>query len=250
MNWWKKLTKNWQTRDYVMAGFFVLSILISIFVSFNRIMVEQKNRQIELVVDYDDIEKLRAYTGVSMETIYRSLQKAGITSISLQEDTLTSLTNSGKASWISGEEILNSSRIGLVHRLSNLIKTPIKPGFYYVMIDETEIYNRAKNSLQNGLGRTRVKEVGWHVVEINGSAEDVGKIGLGFPARQMQVFKWYKFEVIPRLVSSYRLDDVSLGLKISQLKDTVDIKTVIFTGDSVLGYSTNISVVINKMKWL
>ena len=54
-------------------------MLLSLFIVGNRILVEQSKRKVELVIGYDDIERLQAYTGVTMETIYRSLQKAGIT---------------------------------------------------------------------------------------------------------------------------------------------------------------------------
>ncbi len=236
-----------EKKNYFKAALLILTILISSFVFINRFIAEQRNMDMEIVFDYEDVLRLRAHTGESLDNIYRSLQKAGVTTIALPEDTLTGLAEQGMATWMSGEKILNMLRTGQI-QLRSLSAAKIVPGNYYVIIDRSNWYNRVKNSLVNELGQQRVSEVDRSVLEIKGYTDNLGQIGLGINEDIIESLRWYKFNVIPRLVNSTRLDDVSLGLKLDRIKELPEVNTIIFKGDDVLGYGNNMELVIDKMK--
>lgn len=184
-------------KDYLKVAFLSITILLSLFVFGNRFISEQKNLDVELVFDYDDILQLRAHTGQSLDRIYRSLQKAGVSTICIPEDTLVGLSSRGKATWLKGEVILNRLRTGEI-QLRALSSAKIVPGNYYIIIDRSAWYERAKNSLKNELGNHRVKEVGKYVLEIKGYTDNLGHIGLGINKDLIDSLRWYKFNVIPK----------------------------------------------------
>lgn len=236
-----------QKKDYFKVTLLILTVFISSFVFVNRFIAEQKNMDMEIVFDYEDVLRLRAHTGEPLDKIYRSLQKAGVTTIALAEDTLTGLADQGMATWMSGEKILNMLRTGQI-QLRSLSAAKIVPGNYYVIIDRSNWYNRVKNSLVNELGQQRISEVDRSILEIKGYADNLGQIGLGINEDTIESLRWYKFNVIPRLINSTRIDDVSLALKLDRIKELPEVNTIIFKGDDVLGYGNNLELVIDKMK--
>ncbi len=234
-------------RDYK-YWLIVITLILSLFVFLNRFIAEQRNNNVELVFDYEDVLKLSAYTGESMERIYRSLQKAGVTTICVPEDTLKGLTAQGKATLLSGEAILNMLRIGQI-QLRAISAVRIVPGNYYVVIDQNSLYERAKNSLVNELGDQRVKEVERYVLEVKGYTENLENIGLGIDEDLVNSMSWYNFSVIPKIANSKRLDEVSMGLKVDKLAGIKNpVTTMLFSQNEVLGYGNNMNIVIEKMK--
>lgn len=234
-------------KDKFKFWLITITLILSMFVFLVRFVIEQRNHDVELVMDYDDIIKLSAYTGETQEKIYRAMQKAGITTICLPEDTLKSLSQQGKATWLSGEEILNRLRIGQI-QLRAISAGSISPGNYYVIIDRDSLYERAKNSLINELGPQRVRELQRYVLEIKGHTENLENIGLGIDEDLVSSLRWYNFNIMPKLINSKRLDEVSLGLKVDKIGQKEGITTIIFGQDEVLGYGNKMEIVVDKIK--
>lgn len=228
-----------------------VALAISVLVVGYRMIAEQRNMKVELMYDYEDALLLQAYTGKTQDQVFRMLQKAGITTICLPEDTLVGLTKQGKATWIKGENLLNMSRLGQIQSyiLLNLIRTAdIVPENYYVMVDQASTFARVKNSLINELGSSRAREVGVNIMEVKGEVDGLDQIGLGIDDLIVSNLALYKFQVIPKVANSQRLDDVSMGLKIDKLKAIPNVYTVICGGTEVLGYGNNMNIVVEKMR--
>jgi hypothetical protein len=233
---------------YVILG---VALAISLMVVGYRMYAEQRNMKVELMYDYEDALLLQAYTGQSQDQVFRMLQKAGITTICLPEDTLVGLSKQGKATWIKGENLLNMSRLGQIQSyiLLNLIRTAdIVPENYYVMVDQASTFSRVKNNLINELGAARAREVGVNIMEIKGEVDGLDQIGLGIDDMIVSNLMLYKFQIIPKVANSQRLDDVSMGLKIEKLKEIPNVYTVICGGTEVLGYGNNMNIVVEKMR--
>jgi hypothetical protein len=246
----QKLMAMIRKEDQFKAMIVGVALFLSLVVFMFRLVTEQRNLDVELAFDYQDVLMLQAYTGHAQEDIYRMLQKAGVSSICVPEDTLQNLSERGKATWISGKDLLNMSRLGQIQSyiLTNLIRSAdIVPENYYVMIDQAQTYSRAKNALINELGSDRAREVGTNILEIKGQVSNLAQIGLDVDPILVQDLSWYKFQMIPRIMNSKRLDDVSLGLKVDKIKALGKINTVIFNGTEVLGYGTNMNLVAEKM---
>ena len=64
----------------------IASIAASVFVLYNRIIIEKQNNIVEIAVDYSDIERLAFIDNIAINTILLKLKTAGATSIALTED--------------------------------------------------------------------------------------------------------------------------------------------------------------------
>jgi hypothetical protein len=241
------LLKKFHEKDKFKFWLIIITLTISLLVFMIRFVIEQRNNDVEMVMDYEDVLKLSAYTGETQERIYRAIQKDGITTICIPEDTLKSLSREGKATWLSGEEILNSLRLGQI-QLRAISASAIYPGNYYVIIDRDSLYERVKNSLVNELGPQRVRELQRYVLEIKGHTDNLENIGLGIDEDLVSNLRYYNFNIMPKLINSKRLDEVSLGLKIEKIGQKEGITTIIFGQDEVLGYGNKMDIVVEKIK--
>ncbi|MDR1114463.1 MAG: DUF5693 family protein, partial [Candidatus Margulisbacteria bacterium] len=181
----------------------------------------------------------------------RMLQRAGVTSIVVPEDTLNNLTARGLATWVTGQDLLNMARFGQIQNpvLLTLIRsTDIVPENNYIMVDQVATFQRAQNSLINDLGPERARVAGRNIIEIRGQVNNLGNIGLGIDEAIVENLKIYKFQIIPKLADSRRIDAVSLGLKIDAICALTGAHTLIFGGNEILGYGGNLALVAEKMQ--
>ncbi|MDR1452761.1 MAG: DUF5693 family protein [Candidatus Margulisbacteria bacterium] len=216
-----------------------------------RLFLEQLNMTVELAYDQGDVLSLQAYTGQTQAQILKMLQRAGVTSIVVPEDTLNNLTARGLATWVTGQDLLNMARFGQIQNpvlLALIRSTDIMPESNYIMIEQVAAFQRAQNSLINDLGPERARVAGRNIIEIRGQVDNLGNIGLGIDEQVVETLKIYKFQIIPKLADSRRIDAVSLGLKIDALCALTDARTLIFSGGEILGYGGNLALVAEKMQ--
>lgn len=237
-------------QNYFKLFLFILALAVSFLVFGYRMVSEHLNRSVELAYDYEDVLLFQSSTGKSQEQILQMLQRAGITSIAVPEDTLTNLVARGLATWISGEQLLNMARFGQVQSqlLLNLIRSSnIVPENSYIIVDQNDIFQRAENALINDLGTERVLSAGRNIIEIRGRISNLGDIGLGLDGNIIKNLSMYKFQIIPKLVNSHRIDDVSLALKIDTISAMTTVNTFIFSSSEALGFGGNLPLVAEKM---
>ncbi|MDR2428272.1 MAG: hypothetical protein LBD62_00520, partial [Candidatus Margulisbacteria bacterium] len=77
-----------QKKDWFKLFLFLLAIVISLGVFGYRLFLEQLNMTVELAYDQEDVLSLQAYTGQTQAQVLKMLQRAGVTSIVVPEDTL------------------------------------------------------------------------------------------------------------------------------------------------------------------
>ncbi|MDR1997394.1 MAG: DUF5693 family protein, partial [Candidatus Margulisbacteria bacterium] len=239
-----------ERQDRFKLYLFLLAVLVSLAVFGYRLVTEQLHMKVELAYDYEDVLLLQAYTGQSQEQVLRMLQRSGITSIAVPEDTLTNLVRRGLVTWITGEQLLSMSRFGQIQSqmLLNLIRSAnIVPENNYIMVDQNHTFQRVQNALVNDLGPERALAAGRNIIEVRGKIDNLGDIGLGIDENIVNNLKLYKFQIIPRLVNSRRIDGVSLALKVDSVSALTTVNTFIFSGSEVLGFGGNLPLVAEKM---
>ncbi|MDR2431663.1 MAG: DUF5693 family protein [Candidatus Margulisbacteria bacterium] len=237
-------------RDRFKLCLFLLAAAVSLLIFGYRLLTEQSNMKVELAYDYEDVLLLQAYTGHTQDQVLRMLQRSGITSIAVPEDTLTNLVRRGAAAWITGEQLLSMSRFGQIQSqlLLNLIRSAnIVPENNYIMVDQTSTFQRVQNALVNDLGPERALAAGRNVLEVRGQIDNLGDIGLGVDENIVKNLALYKFQIIPKLANSRRIDDISLALKIDTVSALTTVNTFIFSGGEALGYGNNLPLVAEKM---
>lgn len=84
-------------RKKVYLAVFLVSIIGTGFLLFNRIEVENQAKSAEIIADYDEFTALGEQEGMTPKEIFSALSDAHFTSVAIKEETLFSLVDHGQA---------------------------------------------------------------------------------------------------------------------------------------------------------
>ncbi|MBT3260811.1 hypothetical protein HOC37_03810 [bacterium] len=240
---------------YFIYFLLVVAILVAGNITLRRYQFENQNHKIEVVLSYQELNKLALLSGQEKPELFSTLKKLGITSIALEENTIADYENNGELTILKGSEIVNKQRIGKAYRfilthLSANINLKRDKNKYYLVIDRQSTYDRLKNFLQAELFGNIQQNIKWNILEVSDTLEDFQQIGLGISEDAIKEIESFGFTVIPRLKNANRFNDSLLELKFLTLSKIKNPHTLIFAEDSVLGYplSQNLQKTAQKIK--
>lgn len=229
----------------------IICVIVCIYPIFNKIVYEKKNTNIEIVLNFDTIKNIYLNSGIYYKEILENLKKAGVTSIILQEDKVQDLIDDGKATLLTGKDILNENRIhvnqyGLIFsRLPKAYK--LQPEYNYLIIDENNLFEYTKRNLEIKLGNSRVKDLGWNILEVTAQKEDLLNTSLDINPNKVELIYKHELSVIPEISNHEAFSEEQIASKISDLSK-LDIKIVKFKGNEALGYKEDIQITALKLK--
>jgi len=244
----QNLTK-FQKLVYIVI--FVLAILASLWGVFFRLFAEFENKTVELVMDFQDVDKIHLHDGIPRETVLQTLLETGLKTLVINEDTIPSLSDQGMVTWIGGQSILDHMRLGVSHSyfFSYFLHTnKIQAGYSYLMISEYGIYENANRFLKMEMGSHRVSEAGKDILEVLYLDEDLESLGLGFSEFMMKNLQKRGFSVILRPFNSKNLSDENFRRKLTYYSEFGDVKTIICAGKEALGYPKRYAMAKKFMK--
>ncbi|MEK7299429.1 MAG: DUF5693 family protein [Candidatus Margulisiibacteriota bacterium] len=244
--------KNSLSIRKVALALFGLAIVIAGWLAVQRMVYERHHRNVELVVGYDDVQKMSRIGGVPEAQLLPKLRHtAGVTAIALGEDTLETLVKSGKVTMMKGADLINLLRVGQVNPfVLNPITahTPIREAVIYLIVDESVIYERIRDYLVAQLGPASVTEVGYGILKVSDDEEDLLETGVGLSIETAQYLESFGFHVVPRFRNGHRVRAQVIDKKLAALSALRSPAAVIFEGDSVLGYPNQLSRVAQRLK--
>lgn len=245
----KKIIKNYKLYYWLII---LVALFMSISTVINRVISDNENKKVELVMSYSALKHIGKLNGISMNHLLPQFLKSGISTIAVEEMTIESLVSKGKVTFKSGYEILNTNR--LQKNYSNLMSylnkvVAINPDYQYIIVAETSIYDAIKNAVIRELGSDNIKELGWQILEVKADEKDLNEIAFGFDSVLIKSLVDYGFSIIPRIKNSYRLDKENIGVKYNELSSLpTKINKIIYDGTSILGYPANLDMSAQKIK--
>ncbi|MFT5170625.1 MAG: hypothetical protein ACI9BD_000394 [Candidatus Marinamargulisbacteria bacterium] len=229
-----------------------LAFLVSLNIAYRRFSFENQNKNVELTLSYNEVEKLALLGGMEKDLLFERLKdEAHITSIAIEEDTLDDFEKAGKVSVLAGSTIMNMYRVGHVNRflLTHLYKqVKVDPENTYLIIDEKADYERIRDFLTVEFGSDNVRKIGRNnILEVRDDRDDLLGIGLGISKQKVQDVVSLGFNPIVRLKSSRRITRKVVRQKFLSFAE-LPIRTIVFEGSSILGYPFQIDMVHQKMQ--
>jgi hypothetical protein len=237
---------------YTLYFVMLVSMVVGLKVGAERVIFERSNNDVEMVLSYKEVCRLALLAGVERDDLFKYIKdNSYISSIVVEEDTLEDYVNDGKATLLRGSEVMNLYRVGYINRhiLTHLYKqTRVKPDSYYIFTDEKDDYERIRDYLIAEFGKDGITQIGrWNIIEVMDEKEDLLKIGLGISKPLVKKLSNIGFSVILRLHNSDRLNESVIRKKFSVLNVLGNVQTIIFEGDSVLGYPSQMEHVQKKI---
>ena len=230
-----------------------IAFITSFTVTIRRFHHENLTHTVETVMSLNELEQLALRASEDIDNVLRRVKEEGhVTTISLQEETLYDLVNEGRISVLQGSEIINLYRIGHINRflLQNLYKQQKpKPDHFYIISEKREDFELVRSFLSVEYGENKVRRIGRQsILEVLDIKEDLMSLGLGISSSDLNKVKSMGFKTVVRLKNSNRLSEELVKQKLSSFTDLSPESIVLFDGDSVLGYPTELNLVIEKMK--
>ena len=225
-------------KSYSILIFFIIVALVAAgIITYNRFKSESNFKQVELVMSLNELRELSYQEGYDEIELLAKIKHSGINSIAIHEDSLESLTLSGKILYFSDKE-LNKLNFFL-KSIDPFKKFQPSPGESYIIFNDKNDYLRIKENLQRQLGEDLVRDLGFLPyigLKVKGSEEKLADLGLGFSEEDIELVRNLGFQVILRLKNFSQINKEDIEFKFKESDKAGKISGIIFEGETVLGY--------------
>ncbi|MHC2994765.1 MAG: hypothetical protein IBV53_04590 [Candidatus Atribacteria bacterium] len=221
----------------ILIFFIIVALVVAGIISFHRSKLESDFQQVELVMSLNELRELSYQEGYDEIELLAKIKNSGITSIAIHEDTLESLTLSGKILYFSDKE-LNKLNFFLIS-IDPFKKFQPSPGEAYIIFKDKNDYLRIKDNLQRQLGENLVRDLTllpYKGLKVKGSEEKLADLGLGFSEEDIELVRNLGFQVILRLKNFSQINKEDIDFKFKETDRAGNISGIIFEGEAVLGY--------------
>ena len=89
-----------------------LGLLASLCLNWSRHQVEQANRSMETVMDYQALVRMADSEGLSRQSVFKKFKDAGVTTLAVSDRTIMDMAGEGLVTYYTGGELLRQKEIG------------------------------------------------------------------------------------------------------------------------------------------
>ena len=203
--------------NLLLVALIALGLLGGLVSAAHRWSAEARNRRVELVVDYGDAQALANTMARQVDDVLTQLKAAGITTVAVTEDSLSTLNTNGVVSYT---------------RSGNTTRLQFAPGFPGQQA-------RVVQMLAHKAPGLTVTADGPDALLVGAPWPQFNSIPIGLDSDTVETIKRNKLLVAPRLVNFTGVTAQNIGWELAQTKQQcagpAGIGPVIFAGTSVLG---------------
>lgn len=224
----------------ILIAVIILGLIASLTIDVQRYQVEQANKSIELIMDYEDLVALAEKEGLPSEKVLAQAKEAGITSLAVYETTFKKLNVNGKAAAVNGSVLLTNYQNGAISDPGwrQLIESgQIKGTNVYVTGHNQQTFQEVHEDLVRRLGQDRVRELtisGQRVLEVKANYEEFEKMDLGMPTDEMQAVNDAGFYVVARPTNYRQCTKDDIDAFFDRL-DGYQVSAIVASGSQTLG---------------
>lgn len=239
----------------VLIGLIALGLIAAMFVSWQRHGIERANTQMELVSDYDEVVEMARIDGVPLQSVFRELRNAGLTTLTVFETTLHKLAAEGVVTVVSTTQMLHDYHSGtLINRWwRNEVETGrLAARQVYVLDRETDRFDEVRSDLEQRLGKHRVKhyhEGNRRFMIVDAPFESLTKWNLGLPSSEMKTVASNGFHILARPTNYLKVRPEDVQAVFTRIDSAGPAVTgLYFVGEEVLGFPDQLPLVAREMK--
>ncbi len=230
----------------------IVAVLAAAHVAFwQRYMVEKDFRQVELVVNYDEIRALSGLEGLSPVEGLQEFKKHGVTAVVLREPLLEDLAAGGRIEVFTGQALLD-------RMASQPIASPpaIVKEHTYILIYSQDLYQQIFAHMSAKLTGVKGHEfsAGTYIIETTApyieSKESIKKwLGVGFTQASLDDVVQAGLKPIPQ-IRTWPADQKNIRQVFALYRNIPGVNTVLFNDDTLPGYNSKylLAEVANELK--
>lgn len=221
--------------DLVLLILLIPGLIAALIVGMGRYKMESRSRNIELTLDYNELQNLSVSSGAPMPDLLSKFKAAGITGVAVSEDLLGDLVGTGQAAYTT-----RTSDVGpltVVHITDMAIRDRVLKALNARLPDKYLIYDKE-------LSATPGKSLN---LIVRAAPPTLNLIGLGPSPVAVKLIKASGLDIVARLQNHPALTKKAVDAAIADMK-TDGITRLVSAGDEVFGYRGLIDYTAGKIK--
>ncbi|MGG3999929.1 DUF5693 family protein [Anoxybacillus kestanbolensis] len=210
-----------------------LSLLLIAPAVGKRHEVEWNNRTYEIIMPYDEIE---AWLQQDSEHVWKKLKEAGLTTVSVEAETLESLEKSGHVLLLKMDEWKHT----LVLLNERVDQMPSRGLVVYPLNDAFPVASSLRDTFGDDVREVEINQKTYYVIE--GNAKKIERVPLGYDEAKVAHVIERGFMVVLRIPDERDMNEASVRVlqQIEALKNEHTFK-LLPTGEEVAGYPTDVA---------
>lgn len=215
-------------RRLLVFGLLLIGLFGALYVAAQRHSVESRNRAVEIVLDYDEIQQIAAATGMNPSEVMKRFKDAGATSVAITEETFGDAVKNGNV-------IIGDGNYGIrdeAARIAANLRMDLPRTRITLSPPPRDILRRVPSTLRI-----------WGKVP----AKYLEDLPLGLSGDAILETQQAGLQPVARLMNYPGATPEAIDEKLTEIKAR-GIRTIIFAGDQVLGYSDAINGAVLSLK--
>ncbi|MEL7564779.1 MAG: DUF5693 family protein [Dehalobacterium sp.] len=236
------LNKWWR---FILIGAISVSILMTFYLAWERHIVEQANKQVEIVLDWNQVKELAGRENISEEALMNRF-KDDITGVLFKEITLNDLKINGSVLIKTGTEMLWDMQSGMGNGrlpVQNAAAGEIHADWTYLVFSDGDDMSRVSSNLSLKLGDKEPEVVSYYLQTPQGAVpvlgtsltlKDLSNIGIGFDQDDLALVKSLGLNIIPQIRFWRNVTQEDLRTVFGQFQD-MPVSAVFFNDSDLPG---------------
>ncbi len=223
-------------KNKILLVLIIIAVIFSVLSIIPRYNIENNNKNVELIIDNENLTKLANKIDKSRDNILISLQRNGLTGVAVYCDSIKKLISDKDARLITGNEL---ERIGLL--TSNI--NPLYQDFSFqkdsafLIISDKNIKKRVLSILPTWSKEYEIKYREKNdklIIYFKKWKDKYLDLAIGFNKKYINNIKNIDLQVVPRPDNNIK------GYNQFEFINKSNFKLLIFSGSEVLGYKDNL----------
>lgn len=237
----------------VLLIFIVIGLMVSLVLSYDRHRIEQANKDVDMIYEYNEILELAGHSGKPVEEVMRLFKESGINALAIHEVTPEFLEKRGIATFSSGAEILSQNRAGLLQNgvFKSLIdSSEIKPDEVYINVADVSDRNDIREDCEQRFGKERVRMIeAQGIIAVKTALDLIYEQQLGFLTSELRQIGENGFTAIVRPVNYHAVTSENIKHVFRRIdKANVKVSAMVFEGMEALGLPDKMEETAARLK--
>jgi len=239
----------------ILIAFIAVGLATALFVNWQRYGIERANTQVELVSDYEEVVEMARIDGIPLQSAFRQLKAAGLTSLTVFETNLEKLAAEGVVTPVSTTQVLHDYHDGTLTNWwwrNEVESGRLAAGQVYVLDRETDRFSEVHSDLERRAGKHRIKyfnEGQRRFLIVDAPYESLIKWNLGLPVSEMQTAASNGFLVLARPTNYSKVNPDDVKAVFERIDSAgAAVSGIYFVGEEVLGFPDQLPLVAAEMK--
>lgn len=229
----------------ILIGLVAVSIFMALYIAWERHNVEQANKQVELLLDWNQVKVLAEQENISEEAILNRF-KENVTGVLFKESTLNDLKADGKVLIKSGIEMqweMNSGTGRGRLPVQNADAGEIHTDWTYLIFSESDDMSRVSHNLALKLGDKEPQLIRYYIQTPEGAVpvlgtsltqKDLFNLGMGFDTEDFALVRSMDLNIVPQIRFWRDVTEKDLGVVFGQFRD-MPVSAVFFNDNDLPG---------------